>query len=162
MKLHFKQVLLTCIPVLLCGCNAPNEEQDDFYNRDNWGLIRMPLIKPYVAVTGDDGPNRRWTIGPVHLFATYNIKRVAVQDSIVFLRSGKVDERNDSTIINTINVSKAWFVIDARNQVEKGFDNENEFKQYVEKNNYPLPHWYNLDSLAELLGSKSLPWRAKR
>lgn len=149
---------------MLNGCHAvdDNEEQDSFYNRDNWGLIRMPLIKPYVVETAESKSESTWGIKFVHSFGTYNIKRVAVQDSIVFLRSGKVDERDDSTLVNSENVSKAWFVINTRNQVEKGFDNELAFKNYIKENNYPLPHWYSIDSLSKSLGSGRLLWRAKR
>lgn len=154
--------------VVLCGCdnmsNKNKEKQDEFYTvTGGWDWIRVPLIKPYEVKKADpEIETNNWGIEFINSFGTYNVKRIDVQDSIIYILSGKMDDKNDSTIVNSENVPTAWFAIDARTKTEKGFSSEAEFKEYIKENSYPAPQWHNIDSLSKALGEGGkVPWMPK-
>lgn len=138
------------------GNNSCVDKQDPFYSTcGGWDYIRVPLLKPYAAILVDpEIETNTWTVdllGP----GTYSVKRVSVRDSIVYLHCGKIDEKNDSTTIGVKNVPTAWYILDVRNKNEMVFSDFNKFNLYINKNNYPLPKWYFLDSIRD---DESLPW----
>ena len=164
-----RKMILLCL-VLLLGCNYKynsKQEKDTFYSEiGGFDWIRIPLLKPYAAEKIDpEIETHSWIIKfqSDKLYNTYNVKRVAVEDSIVYVLSGTVDEKKDTTIIGTRNVPTAWFVMDVRKKTERGFENEKEFSVYLKENDYPLPHWYGIDSLSNELGrGKELPWHQRQ
>lgn len=150
-----------------CRHQKENNKQDRFYTvlggRD-W--VRVPLIKPYEAKKAGIHPQTGiWTVEFFSTLGTYNVKRVDVQDSIIYILSGKVDEKDDSTLVGMRNVTTGWYVIDTKKRTargsspEKGFASEEEFWSYIKTNNYPGPRWLDIDSLIVALGEKGkLPW----
>jgi hypothetical protein len=143
-----------------------NEKKEDFYNiTGGWDWKGVPLIEPYEVKKADPAlePNS-WCIDffSDHELGTYNVKRVDVKDSIIYLLCGKVDEKNDSTLVNLRNVPTGWFVIDTKQKKEEGFTTEVEFNAFIRNNKYPVPELLDLDSLSETLShGKKLPWQFK-
>lgn len=163
--------ILIQLIVLLASCRGQSEpkgsipkEVDDFYtSTGGWDWIRIPLIKPYEATKVDpEIEASTWTIKFFNSLGPFNIKRVDVKDSVIYLLCGKMDNCNsdDSTLVNLKSVPTGWFVIDARTMKEKGFSSEAEFSRYIRQQKYYFPHWHDLDSLSEKLGKgEQLPWK---
>ena len=158
-----RTVIVLCIFLFSCGRTESKHDQDNFYN--NFGgadWIRIPLLKPYeVQKTDPEIASNSWVIqfqSPL-LSSTYNVKQVSVQDSVIYIISGKIDEKNDSTILRNRNLPTAWYILDTKKKIEEGFSNEAEFKSYIQKNSYPTPNWLDIDSLSESVGKDgTLPW----
>lgn len=168
---NYKVIILILLIVSISACgylenrnNQQENKKDDFYTvSGGWDWIRVPLLKPYEAKKADpEIKTNTWSIDFLNSLGTYNVKRIDVQDSIIYILSGKVDEKNDSTLVNLRNVPTGWYVIDTRTKAEKGFASEEEFKSYIKENNYPLPKWHDLDSLSIAFSDgKKLPWQPK-
>lgn len=159
-------ILLVLLLAVLCSCGSRSNEkkQDEFYTvTGGWDWIRVPLLKPYEAKKVDpEVETSNWGVEFFNSLGTYNVKRVAVQDSVVYILSGQVDDKKDSTLVNLRNVPTGWYAIDVRTKTEKGFASEEEFKAYIQANNYPAPQWHDIDSLSDALGNKGkLPWMPK-
>jgi hypothetical protein len=137
---------------------------DDFYTvTGGWDWVRVPLLKPYEAKKVDpEVETSNWGVALFNSLGTYNVKRVAAQDSIVYILSGRVDDKNDSTLVNLRTVPTGWYAINVKTKLEKGFANEEEFKAYIKANNYPIPKWHSIDSLSKALGEGGqVPWIPK-
>lgn len=164
-------ILLSLLLAVLCGCgNTGNQDkekqdkQDKFYTvAGGWDWVRVPLLKPYAAKKVDpEVETSNWGVEFFNSLGTYNVKRVAVQDSVVYILSGQVDEKKDSTLVNLRNVPTGWYAIDVRTKTEKGFASEQEFKAYIKENNYPAPQWHDIDSLSKALSEgNQVPWIPK-
>ena len=50
--------------------------------------------------------------------------------------------------------------MDVKRKIEKGFPTEEQFKEYLEVNCYPPPHWLEIDSLSKELDKEGthFPW----
>lgn len=164
-----KIMVLYLLLVVLSGCwKSDSKKQqksgNDFYTATGgWDFARVPLIKPYVIKKLIDPklPIHPWCIDFTSstLLGPYNVKKVHVRDSIIYILSGKVDEKNDSTLVGTRNVPTGWFVIDTKQKTEKGFINEKGFYEYINSNNYSLPKWLDVDSLSNaFIRGEKLPW----
>lgn len=142
------------------------KEVDKFYTETGgWDWIRVPLIKPYEAKKIDPKlETNGWGIKlQSKLFQIDKVKKIDVQDSVIFILSGKIDNGiDDITAIGTLNVPTAWFVIDVKAKTEKGFSSASEFDKYLQSNNYPKPHWQDIDSISKMLGNRGqVPWIPK-
>jgi hypothetical protein len=157
-------LLLVMITTTLEGCMNKKEQPtpDSFYESfTGYDYNRIPLIKPYELRTYNpqDGQSR-WDIAFVKLLGTYNVKKVDVQDSIIYILSGNVGD-GDSTFVNRTTAPTGWFIIDARLSNEKGFLNQNDFNDYILQHQYPNPLWMDIDSLADSIRKKNkLPWKS--
>ena len=158
-------IILSLLLIVLCGCwntsNKDQKKQDEFYTvTGGWDWIRVPLLKPYEAKKVDpEIETNTWIIvlgDKVTLDNIGNIKKISVVDSTIFVLSGG---DGDSTYFGGKKVPIALHLLDTKQKTEKGFVSEEEFKEYISKNNYPQPHWLNIDSLSEALGNGSkVPW----
>lgn len=158
------------LAVLTCGCgnmgSKEDENQDKFYTvTGGWDWLRIPLLKPYELKNASPKTKNSWDIEFVNSFGTFNVKKVDVQDSVIYLLSGRINksDTNTITIVNSKNVPTAWFAIDVKTKTEKGFASEEEFKAYIKTNNYPVPQWHDIDSLSKALGEGGkVPWMPKQ
>lgn len=158
-------MILIFLLLFLFGCNSlsSSKREDTFYSTfggmGHW--IRLPFIKPYEAkIVNPDMEESSWSIYPTKsLFIIGNIEYIDVQDSVIYILAGQVGRNKDSTAIGTRNVPTAWFAIDVRSGVEKGFESDVEFYQYLSTKQYKRPHWLQIDSLVNEIGKgKPLPW----
>jgi len=86
-----QQVSITLLMLILFyGCQKRSKSSenmhDEFYSvSGDWDWVRVPLLKPYVVKRASPKINMVWDIEFVHSFGTYNVKRVDVQDSVIYI-----------------------------------------------------------------------------
>lgn len=163
-----KKVILPVL-VLLASCSLPGTGSDrhieDFYARaGGWDWKRLPLLDPYeIRLIDPEIERNSWLFEfkATSLLGTQQVKKVAVADSIIYLRCGSINALDgDTTDIGTRRSGSAWFVIDVAKKTEVGFPEEAEYLAYLESHRYPQPRWLDLDSLHETFGkNKKLPWQ---
>ncbi|RYE57186.1 MAG: hypothetical protein EOP48_06350 [Sphingobacteriales bacterium] len=156
------------ISVLFQACLGDNAkkrqtvQEDEFYTEaGGWDWVRIPLIKPYQATTVISTNEKSiWNIDFKKGLGTYNVRKIGVEDSTIYILSGRLDDtENILTLLNNNNVPTAWYIIDTRSKVEKGFASEKEFDKYLISQGYKYPKWYDIDSLCEALGDGGeVPW----
>jgi hypothetical protein len=114
-----------------CSSQQKDKEQkgemDIFYERSGgWDYARIPLKKPYELMKLKNG--NTWDIN-LHAMTLQssisNVMGVNVIDGIIVIHSTK------KTILRGSEVSEAWFVIIPEKEIEKGFDNQNDFTAYA-------------------------------
>lgn len=159
---------------LFSGCWSSTNRQKDqkkmvdpFYTETGgWDMIRVPLIKPYEAIKVDpkDGISS-WTVDFKNSLGTYNVRKVDVQDSIIYILSGRISESDDvkiNTLVNVTNVPIGWYIIDVEKSKESSFSSEFAFNKYIKENKYRRPNWRSIDSLIDVLSKGSnVPWMPK-
>jgi hypothetical protein len=166
-----REVIILGLSLILIGScfntkdKGKEKKQDSFYsNTGGWDWVRIPLIKPYAAKKIDPRiKSNGWGIKLMsNLYQIDRAKKVSIQDSIIYVISGKISDQEDITAIGTHNFPTAWFIIDTKFKTEKGFPSKNTFDQYILNNGYPVPVWYDLDSLSNALEKgEKLPWFSK-
>lgn len=134
----------------------------DFYSdigdpkRDSF---RIPLIKPY-ELTGTSYPGS-WGIklyyhdtkpytDPMHSFLGINsVAKFTVENGVIVAMTDK----------KLGNERLQWFVIIPDKQVEVGFNNEAEFKKYIQTYNITEPSWFTTkEAYKQLKDTGCLPW----
>ncbi|ATL49379.1 hypothetical protein COR50_20575 [Chitinophaga caeni] len=134
------------------------KQVDKFYTETGgWDWIRVPLIKPYEAKKIDPKlESSNWYISYGKIDNAINVKDVSVIDSIIYAYCG------DSTLLDYKYIKAAWFIFDVKKNIKQGFSSESEFDNYLQSNNYPKPHWQDIDSISEMLGNGGqVPWMPK-
>jgi len=161
---HLKAYLFLLL-VACSACGSNGKQKQDFYARaGGWDWVRLPLLEPYeVRLVDPEIPQNSWlfefkdpTLGGTQL-----VKRVAIEDSIIYLRCGSITEFDrDTTNIGSTMSPTAWFVIDVYMKTEEGFPEEAAYLAYLEEHHYPRPRWLDVDSLSDTFGkNKKLPWQ---
>jgi hypothetical protein len=154
--------------LLLAACSGgglTGHQKKDFYaNAGGWDWKRLPLLEPYeIRLIDPEVKPNSWLFEfkATALLGTHHVKKVAVEDSIIYLRCGSITEFDrDTTNIGTRSSATAWFVIDVRKRTEEGFPEDAAFQAYLEEHHYPQPRWLEVDSLSETFGNnKKLPWQ---
>lgn len=162
-----KNLIYIILLLLMYSCSLDNRKKDFYDVSGGYTDIRIPLIKPYVLSRGESNPedtfSNRWHVNLVNCFGIIHIRKIDVQDSIIYIRSGNIDNFTDGTTLCDSPVANAWYILNLKNKTEIGFDNEIGFKKEVIKNNYPNPRWQNLDSLSKAIGKAGkLPWDPRK
>ncbi|MFT6717070.1 MAG: hypothetical protein ACJA0Q_001721 [Saprospiraceae bacterium] len=167
--MNIKIIILAVLVITISSCGLRNrdvkkEQQDEFYSVfGGWDWVRVPLIKPYELKNNSpkiDGSSWGLKLKTVKWHSTYNVKKVSVEDSVIFVKCGSIGPNdNDKTIIGTRNYPTAWYILDLKKDIESAFNNKNDFNTYCEENSYPIPTWHLVDSLRVRLSEKGkLPW----
>lgn len=165
------KVILLCT-FIFSACSSVENKEDEFYTTfqyAHWEVV--PLIKPYVLYGNSPVfENGMWLFfkdidSPKYFLETISdVKYVSVADSVICLWAGVIGPVDSSTpkvvSIGNYMYYTAWFVLDVRKKIEKGFPTEEQFKQYLEVNCYPPPHWLEIDSLSKQLDKEGthFPW----
>jgi hypothetical protein len=176
-----KQQIIAVIFVLLTlyGCMDRGGEKYNFYaTSGGWDWICIPLIEPYLLLKVDpEIETHDWALvavksgeEPFGNHISYNVKRVDVKDSLIFLYSE--GERAFISFDNThINFSSVFCVIDVARKDLIYFHTEDSLKEYIKAKNHPSPDWHNVDSLSHAVSAASyadksdhliLPWYPKK
>ena len=156
MKYLFIFILFLVLVLESCLSNNKNPH-DDFYIRSSgWDYRRLPLIKPYQAISTD---RETWIINisehsKLNQFSFSNVKKIAVIKDYFFVYC------SDSTLFNGIRVKEAWFLVNPYKKTETGFLNKNDFDMYLKKNQIPKIEWYEIDETWKNFDDKIyLPWK---
>ncbi len=128
---------------ILFSCFSP----DSFYKSGSgWDYLRFPLLKPYYAMSLSND-ELIWVIPLEHelplkkesfLIQIRDVRKIAVTDNVIMAYSP------DSTKIASDNVEEKifhWFILIPDESVEMGFENEDDFLNYIRQNNISEPQW---------------------
>ena len=137
--------------LILNGCtqnvdkkNKKMSNTDLFYTvASGFDYSRFPVIKPYEAMTINDGSN--WNIGLKDDIGfscnVLNVKKLNVINGLIVVYS------NNSTMLNSKKVYEAWFAINPITKKEKGFETEKEFLNYLKKEGIEKPNWKDVNAV---------------
>ncbi len=103
------RMLLVSLLTLLVACSLPDRrghEKKDFYTTaGGWDWKRLPLLEPYeITLIDPEVEQNPWLFEfkATSLLGTHHVKKVAVEDSIIYLRCGSITEFDrDTTNIGT-------------------------------------------------------------
>lgn len=133
-----------------------NDHEKQFYtNFEGLGYIRIPLIMPYEILA--ENKNDNWYLNLIDGFDYYysiqQIDKVAVIDSVILIHSASI--RQVSKNIKP----KQWFAIIPSKNVEIGFANEIDFKEYLNQCNITIVEWMEIESVFDRFkDTECLPW----
>jgi hypothetical protein len=136
-------VLIVFMEFVLFSCGY----SDPFYGKGSgWDYVRFPLLKPYYAMSLAND-ELIWVIPlerelPLRkesfLIQISDVRKIAVADNAVMAYSP------DSTKIASDNVEEKifhWFILIPDESLEMGFENEDDFLNYIRQNNMSEPQW---------------------
>ncbi|MBC8507759.1 MAG: hypothetical protein ISR58_09205 [Anaerolineales bacterium] len=154
--------------ILLCGVSVfIYLNQDPFYEYgQDWfdNYSRFPLIKPYEARFWADG-GFGWTIhleGSIYerdfysYYDVWDVQKIAVEKGVIMIytptENPEVDESMGEKMLY-------WFVIIPDQEIEKAFDQENDFLAYINQWGIQKPAWQEPDDImTEFRHTKCLHW----
>lgn len=150
--------------MLLIACSFTRYySEDPFYSYNGeWDSIRFPLIKPYEVI--DIGLGNGWGMslypspsikGIQGYIGIEDIEKISVIDGIIMVYT-----RHKPYIDVTVGEKAVyWFVIIPAKKIEVGFDNEDDFLQYLNGENINEPTWEDPDSIFQRFQSTGcLKW----
>jgi hypothetical protein len=148
--MKFSRRLIICfgIIVFICGCkflSDPVSSKSDAFFQSTGGFdyLRLPLIKPYVAIKGDD--NLGWCIDLINspskdatnYISIERIEKISVQNEIILVYTSYKDE-------GAISLGQEllyWFVLIPDEGIEKGFTTEESFLEFIKSYDINTPNW---------------------
>ena len=162
---HYQVYLFVALfSILLSGCDTVSYyQQDPFYrNSSEWDHLRFPLIKPYYAIyiTDEYGwviPFEGSPLGRDFYYYTSvaNVQKISVENNIIMIYTpvtNPVDEGLGEKVLY-------WFVIIPEQNIEMGFDQENDFLTYIQQFGIQTPFWREPDDiLSEYDQTRCLDW----
>jgi hypothetical protein len=166
MKDHKFQIFLLAIvfSTILSSCKVTEYlQQDDFYRSGSeWDHLRFPLIKPYYAIYITD--ELGWGI-PLHsgisdsniyYYTQLNdVQEISVENGVIMVYTPYEQDVEESIGENVYN----WFVFMPDQNIEMGFDNEEDFLAYIQSYGIQQSSWRTPDDiLKEYDELWCLPW----
>jgi hypothetical protein len=145
-------LLMTLISILMSGCNIITyHQQDPFYrNGSEWDHLRFPLIKPYYVIYISD--KNGWQI-PLetdpswrdfyYYFTLQDIQKISVEKGVIMIYTPYkqlVEESVGEKVLY-------WFVFVPNQEIEMGFDNEEDFLAYIQQYDIQQPSWRTPDDI---------------
>ena len=127
-----------------------HQSADPFYSDYNDGdLIRLPLIKPYVAeqLVKKTGwmirlfisPNENGIPSYIDIFYP---EKVSIENNVIMVYTTYKPE-----YLQTLGEkSFYWFVLLPEEKRETGFDNKTDFLNFIKKYGIDSPNWQDIDS----------------
>ena len=157
MNKHSQFLLLTffsLIFMLLSSCKGNTYTQPDpFYGiGSEWDHLRFPLIKPYYVIFISD--EYGWQI-PLqgapssrdfyYYLTIQHVQKISVEKDVIMIYSpykNQIDESVGQKILY-------WFVFIPEKSIEMGFDNENNFLNYIQQFGVQNPSWRTPNEILE-------------
>jgi hypothetical protein len=154
-------LFLFILVFFLTGCST----QDSFYEKGSgWDYLRFPLLKPYFAISSTNG-EPKWVI-PLEnemplkkesfLLEIKDVRKIAISKNVIFVFSP------DSTKIASSNIKERifhYFIFIPDDHFEIGFENEDDFLDFLRKNKLEEPEWMEpLTILQKFDQSRCLDW----
>ena len=152
-QLRSYQVVFLGIAILfLSGCTLfPQIHEDLFYNdTGEFDSFRFPLIKPYYMVYLDkefswqmpflsDSPSKNM----YYYYNLHGIRKLAVKNGVIMVYTPYIEDNIDTSIGQKI---FHWFVIVPSQNIENGFESEEEFLKYIHTLGIDKPLWIEPDT----------------
>jgi hypothetical protein len=137
-------ISLTTMLIAVFGCGVSAKQRpkqvDPFYEgTGDLDSIRIPLLKPYEAVNAK-GSSLGWYIdlygqGKEAYFQIQHIEKMAVEKGMIMAFAP--ENRQSASWLP----AWYWIVIVPDQNVETGFENEEDFKKYVQEYGINEPSW---------------------
>ncbi len=177
MKRFFKTLLIIACVISCMDCTHMKrrvqesikdaewiDSEGDFYTRAvGWDYYRLPLIDPFEAsnTSGD-----LWLISNDLLSSIEGnsgpcgIKSINVDKPYIFVYCEAKDKKDEfGPVLRGQAVLKAWFVINVDTPVIDGFNNEEDYINYLSQRHISRPSLLDIDSVwQEFKETKKLPW----
>ena len=169
MKKFLFPTSLVLIFIALFGCSVRYRNPDPFYSSTGeWDSIRFPLIKPYQVTYHEQSPRRLeadyWGI-QLHVSpmakeiywytGLHDVQKIAVVEGVILVYTPYeplVAKDVGQKVLN-------WFVIIPDKGIETGFDNENDFLEYLQEYGINEVSWETPDVLYQrFLDTGCLDW----
>jgi hypothetical protein len=100
--------------------------RNDFSSRrGGFDYIRIPFIKPYEALCMNG--SKRWQMNLYN--SALNSSIVNIKD--VYVENGTMILYSENTYLDGQQAKKAWFIVIPGKQIERGFNNENDYIKYL-------------------------------
>jgi len=164
-KIVFCLILLLSLGYVT-GCVPPAEQTDQlvqhadpFYNMNynDYPLLHLPLIKPVEAKREDGRTSWRiflqygiWVFIPnsqeAYAYDVEELEKFAVKNRIIMAYSPYVNKEANAYIRDNY---YHWFVIVPDKKTAKGFQTEDEFRQYIQSLGVQDPDWQTPDKAYE-------------
>lgn len=161
-----KKLSIPCVYIslfiLVSACSIVRlPGSDPFYSSSgDWDSIRIPLIKPYEAISIGSGWNIQLHVSPLDKEIYWyinlsNVENIAVENNVIMVytryRQDVVEEAGQKVLY--------WFVIIPDKRIETGFDNEDDFLRYIQKYGVSEVAWESPDTLYQrFLHTGCLKW----
>lgn len=156
-------IVFIAILLFMTSCNygsKQDKQTDSFYAKSSgFDYRRLPLIKPYEAISTN---KETWDVQfhvkgkkypETYVTGVINVKKVAVQNGVLMLFTP------DSNFITEGLPIYQWFVVIPEKQVEKGFETEQEFLDYLKGIGMEKPEMKDIDTLHDQFEkTKCLDW----
>lgn len=138
---------------LMNGCvlfSARFRSKDPFYQSSGEGdYLRIPLIQPYEAIKGND--QEGWSIDldvspseeATYYISIKRVEKIVIKEEVIFVYTSYVEESAKGLGRKILQ----WFVLDAENGIEKGFDKESDFLDFISNYKVGELNWENPDEL---------------
>jgi hypothetical protein len=161
LKALFRITILLFLMSFLFGCSS----QDPFYKKGSgWDYLRFPLVKPYYAISSTQG-EVKWVI-PLEnelplkkdsfLLEIKDVRKIAVSEKAIMVFTP------ENTKIASINIKERifhYFILIPDDHFEIGFENEEGFLDYLNKNKMNKPEWLEpLSILQKFDQTRCLDW----
>jgi hypothetical protein len=161
MNKFFLSFMIYASILLLTGCRPFVHHSNPFYDYDgdDFPIVHLPLIDPVKITQGR--PSSPWKMGipdgiyiaipkkkeeevqKDYLYSTVqNLEKFAIQDGVILAYSAYVDPEADEFIRNNF---YHWFVIIPSKKITKGFQAEDEFREYIKTISLQNPVWWTPD-----------------
>lgn len=155
----FAGLIVLLIALLSCRNSSPKKvrHSDPFYNDTGEGkFLVVPLIKPY-RVAVDEGSDVGWFVklheATLIYFDIIRVEKIAVEKGVIM-----VFAPNNPPMMQSDPVWH-WVVIIPDQKIEVGFDNEEDFLNYIRGYGIEEPNWVDpLEAFKQFERTGCLEW----
>jgi hypothetical protein len=161
------RILIVSIVISLSSCDSRYQTHDDeFYNdTGEFPSARIPLIKPCYLYSREGNPWTLWLSTEVKtsssnddVYYVYrhvtDVRKLSVQDGVIMAYSPYGEEQADDGMKDI-----HWFVVIPNKDIAMGFENENDFSEYIQQRSIQQPDWRKPDDIFnEYVETQCLDW----
>jgi len=165
-------LMVTICAVFVClGVYSANEKDPFYSNYGDFGAGYIPLVKPYKAVKlfgkTVDGNEHKWVIELIvppdqkelyYYLYIYDVTKIAIENQVIMAYSpdSKTLTDHDKRVGQKV---LYWFVVVPDQNIETGFETEEEFLAYIQTFGIENPSWMDPDiAHQQLLETRCLDW----
>jgi len=138
--------------MMISACDTIKYYQRDSFYREgsDCDRLRFPLIKPYFAVYVNEESGWQIPLGDIsnqnfrgYINVPY-VEKILVENNVIMIYTpyqASVIGISEFKIIN-------WFVLEPEKELESGFENEEDFLEYLDEIGIDEPEWMNPDDVS--------------
>lgn len=156
LRTAYQSVIWLMLLISLSSCTwLPGFYKDPFYkNSGGFDSFRLPLLKPYYLTYLDtetswdmelqaDPPSE----STYYYLTLHDIQKIAIANGIIMLYTPYIERSIDPNIGQKI---YHWFAIVPSANIEEGFENEDDFLEYVKEFDIQQINWQSPEDLYKI------------